>query len=376
MKNILTVIITFLMVIVFCPHVYAEMNNKQLDDLKYKIEERISSALDDDTESELRDAGITPTDIDSLTELDQRSFFASLWDKFTEMLTKPLVMLGRILAVSLIYSAMNMLCTENSELTDVFGTLCVICVVTVMAESLSDSFERLQNSVNSINTFMISYIPIFSAVTTAGGHAATAGVYSASTVLVCEAAELISSKLLIPLLSTITALSVVSVTDPKLKISGFTDALRKLTTWLLSTVMLVFVGLLTIQGVTGKAADDLVSRTLRFTASSFIPVIGSSVSDAFLAVKSGAGVIKAAVGGFGMIAVFLIALRPFMLIISMKLTIWAGRIANELLGIQRTAEFLRNINSVLSIGLSILIAITAAFLIATAALMAVMTGGG
>ena len=168
----------------------------------------------------------------------------------------------------------------------------------------------------------------------------------------------------------------VSVTDPKLKISGFTDALRKLTTWLLSTVMLVFVGLLTIQGVTGKAADDLVSRTLRFTASSFIPVIGSSVSDAFLAVKSGAGVIKAAVGGFGMIAVFLIALRPFMLIISMKLTIWAGRIANELLGIQRTAEFLKNINSVLSIGLSILIAITAAFLIATAALMAVMTGGG
>ena len=109
MKNILTVIITFLMVIVFCPHVYAEMNNRQLDDLKYKIEERISSALDDDTESELRDAGITPTDIDSLTGLDQRSFFASLWDKFTEMLTKPLVMLGRILAVSLIYSAMNML---------------------------------------------------------------------------------------------------------------------------------------------------------------------------------------------------------------------------------------------------------------------------
>ena len=60
----------------------------------------------------------------------------------------------------------------------------------------------------------------------------------------------------------------------------------------------------------------------------------------------------------------------------MKLTIWAGRLANELLGQQRMAEFFKSINSVLSIGASILIAITAAFIIATAALLAVMTGGG
>ncbi|WP_294488760.1 sporulation protein [uncultured Ruminococcus sp.] len=376
MKRTITLIVTFAIILVFCPRTYAYGGSDGLDKLKQRIEEQLSTAVDENVAEELEDAGISPTDGSGITGIDQRSFFISLWDKFRETMTMPLVMLCRILAVSLICSAVSMLSADNNELSEVFGTLCIICAVTVMADLLSESFEGIRASVNSINLFMVSYIPVFAAVTTAGGQAATAGVYSASTILLCEVSEFIASKLLIPLLSAITALAIVAVTDPKLKISGVAESLRKLTTWLLATVMLIFVGLLTVQGVTGKAADDMVSRTLRFTASSFIPVIGGSVSDAFMAVRSGAGVIKAAVGGFGLLVVFLIAVRPFLLLISMKLTIWAGRLANELLGQQRMAEFFKSINSVLSIGASILIAITAAFIIATAALLAVMTGGG
>lgn len=362
-----------LVMCLICPTAFAEGESDEFLQLKEEIDYRLQNALDEDTAEELDSAGVTPSDSTGLTGLDQRSFFADLWDKFRDSLAQPLVMLGRILAVSLIYSAMTLLSPGGGGMEGHFGTVCVICVITVMADALSSSFEALQNSINAINTFMISYIPVFAAVTTAGGHAATAGVYSASTILVCEAAELIAARLLIPFLSSVTAITIVSSIDPQLKISGVADSIRKLTTWLLATVMLVFVGLLTIQGVTGSSADTLTSRTLRFAASSFVPVIGGSVSDAFLAVKSGMGVIRSAVGGFGMLAVFLIAVRPFMLLFSMKLALWAGRIANELLGLQRTADLLRSVNSVLSIGVSILIAITSAFLIATAAMMAVMS---
>ena len=376
MKKLIAVILISMALCFICPMAFAEGESDEFLQLKEQIDSRLKNALDEETAEELDGSGITPSDAAGLTDLDQRTFFADLWDKFRSSLADPLVMLGRILAVSLIYSAMTLLCSDSGGLDGHFGTLCVMCVITVMADALSSSFQALQSSINTINTFMISYIPVFAAVTTAGGHAATAGVYSASTILVCEAAELIASRLLIPFLSSVTAITIVSAIDPQLKISGVADSIRRLTTWLLATVMLVFVGLLTIQGVTGSAADTLTSRTLRFAASSFIPVIGGSVSDAFLAVKSGMGVIRSAVGGFGLLAVFLIAVRPFMLLFSMKLVLWAGRIANELLGLQRTADLLRSVNSVLSIGVSILIAITSAFLISTAAMMAVMNTGG
>ena len=368
MKRILTIFFALLFIAVICPCVSAEGQSDELDRLKQQIDDRLQNAADSDTSEEIRDMGVTPSDSEGISNIDPKEFFAMLWDKLKCSLSVPLVMLGRILAVSLICVAIEMISSEGT-IAKSFSSLSTICVITVIADSLSGSFEALRSSIETINGFMITYIPVFTAVTTAGGHAVTAGAYSASTVLVCEVAELLESRLLLPFLSVITAITIVAAIDPKLKISGAADSVRRLTTWLLATVMLVFVGLMSIQGVTGNATDGLVSRTLRFAASSFIPVIGGSVSDAFLAVKSGVGVIKAAVGGFGLLAVFLIAIRPFLLIVSMKLTLWAAAIVNELLGLQKISVLLKSINSVLSIGVSILIAITSAFLIATAAVM-------
>ena len=375
MKKIFAAVMMVIVLIALCPVAFAADNDDKLDTLKKEIDERIVNSLDSDIEEELESKGVTPSDTSGITGLDIKGFFSDLFEKFRESMKRPIVIFGRILAVSLLCSAVNILCTDNDSLNRAFSTMCVICVITVISEALSATLEELQASINSVNTFMIAYIPIFSAVTAAGGQAASAGVYSSSTLLICEAAEFIASKLLVPLMSVVTAITLVSSLDPKLKISGVSAAIRKLTTWLLATLMLVFMGVLSIQGVAGSAADSLVSKTLRFTASSFIPVIGGSVSDAFVAVKSGMGVIKAAVGGFGMLAVFLLAVRPFLLIISMRITLWAGRIANELLGLQQTSELLKNLDSVLSIGVSILITITAAFLIATAAVLSLMGTG-
>ena len=361
--------------VLFSPCAYAQSAEAELDRLKESIDLRLTEELDDDTLTELDDLGVAPSDSKGITSLDIRAFFGKLAAGAKDSIRLPAVMLGRIIAVSLIYSAMLQVCPESRGLSDAFSVICTVCVITVMTETISSIYDDLKDSIGCINTFMISYIPVFTAVTAAGGAPVTAGVYSSSTVLICEVTQFISSQVLLPCLSLLTALNVVSAIDPSLKISGFSESVRKLTTWLLATTMLIFVGLLSIRGVTGSAADDLTSRTLRFAASSFIPVIGTSVSDAFLAVKGGMGLIRSAVGGFGMLAVFLIAVRPFVAIFSIKLAVWTGRMINELLGLRQTATFLSGINSVLSIAVSILISITAAFIIATAAVMSAVSGG-
>lgn len=375
MKNILMFICALFLTVLFSPCAYAQSAEAELDRLKESIDLRLTEELDDDTLTELDDMGVAPSDSKGITSLDIRAFFGKLAAGAKDSIRLPAVMLGRIIAVSLIYSALLQVCPESRGLSDAFSVICTVCVITVMTETISSIYDDLKDSIGCINTFMISYIPVFTAVTAAGGAPVTAEVYSSSTVLICEVTQFISSQVLLPCLSLLTALNVVSAIDPSLKISGFSESVRKLTTWLLATTMLIFVGLLSIRGVTGSAADDLTSRTLRFAASSFIPVIGTSVSDAFLAVKGGMGLIRSAVGGFGMLAVFLIAVRPFVAIFSIKLAVWTGRMINELLDLRQTATFLSGINSVLSIAVSILISITAAFIIATAAVMSAVSGG-
>ena len=375
MKRIISAVFVMGLMFIFCVRAGASSVESGLDCLKYEIETSLSHALDDSTADDMDELSVSPSDVAKLEKLDMRNFFGWLWGRFREVLCTPAVMLGRILAVSLLYSAMTFLTTENRELGSAYGNICVIAVITVMADTLSSSFSALQDSITCINRFMLTYIPVFSAVSAASGNPAAAGAYSSSTVLLCEAAGFIASGVLIPFMSAFMAIAVVSALNTRVKLSGVADVIRRLTVWLLAALMLVFVGLLTIQGVTCSAADSVAAKTIRFTASSFIPVIGSSVSDAYLAVKSGVGVIRAAVGGFGMIAVFLIALRPFLILLSVRLTLWAGRLANDFLGLKRTAELLKTMDSVMSVGGSILIAITSAFIIATAAVLSFMTMG-
>jgi len=375
MKRIITAVLVTGMMFIFCMPACASSDESGFARLKDQINNELTRAIDEDTARDMDELGVSPSEPAGVEKLDMRGFFGWLWVRFREVLCSPAVMLGRILAVSLLYSAVTFLTAENRELSSVYGNICVIAVVTVMAETLSSSFCALRDSIACINKFMLSYIPVFSAVSAASGSPATAGAYSSSTVLLCEVTEFIASGVLIPFMSAFMAIALVSVLNTHVKLSGAADAIRRLTTWLLAALMLVFVGLLTIQGITCSSADSVAAKTVRFTASSFIPVIGSSVSDAYLAVKSGVGVIRAAVGGFGMAAVFLIALRPFLFIFSMRLNLWAGRIANEFLGLRTTAELLKTIDHVMSVGGSILIAITSAFIIATAAVLSFMTMG-
>ncbi len=375
MKKIIVFSVLIFFMIYFCPVVIVSAASERLDRLREQVDYELSRDLDDSTAEDISELGISPSEPVGIETIDMRQFFRWLLDRFLSSLKAPVMMLGRIIAVTILYSAVSFLGSENSDIENTYGTVCVIVVIAVMVDAFSPSLDMLKDSLSCINRFMITYIPVFSAVSTAGGNPASAGVYTSSTLFLCEVAEYIASVVLMPFLSSLTAMAVVSAIDTRIKISGAAETVRRFTVWLLAAVMIVFVGLLTIQGVTCAAADSVAARTIRFTASNFIPVIGSSVSDAYLAVKSGVGVIRSAVGGFGMAVVFVIALRPFLMILSMRVTLWAGRIANELLGLKRTAELYRTLDSVLSVGVSILIAITSSFLVATAAVMSFMTMG-
>ena len=88
--------------------------------------------------------------------------------------------------------------------------------------------------------------------------------------------------------------------------------IRKGVTWALTGVMLLFTGFLTLTGAASSAADALTMQMTRSAISAAVPVVGSIISDATGTVLAGAGMLKSAVGVFGMLAVLAICLTPFL----------------------------------------------------------------
>ena len=88
--------------------------------------------------------------------------------------------------------------------------------------------------------------------------------------------------------------------------------LKWVVTTVLTILLLTYVGYLTVSGVVAGTADAVAVKAARFTVSSMVPVVGGILSDAAETVLAGAGVLKNAVGVFGMLTILSICLVPFL----------------------------------------------------------------
>ena len=72
-------------------------------------------------------------------------------------------------------------------------------------------------------------------------------------------------------------------------------------TVVLSAILILFVSYLTVSGAIAGTADAATVKAAKFTMSSMVPVVGGILSDAAETVLASAGILKNAVGVFGML---------------------------------------------------------------------------
>ena len=77
-------------------------------------------------------------------------------------------------------------------------------------------------------------------------------------------------------------------------------------------VMTGFTAWLGISGAVTGAADAVTARAAKTAISAALPVVGGVISDAASTVVAGAGLLKNAVGAFGLIAAASVCLAPFL----------------------------------------------------------------
>ena len=374
MKKIVIFISAFIFFVVISPGVYAQEDD--FAEIRDEINSTLKSAVDEETEDILDSENISLENTGKNENLNFNEIISEMWEYFKKRLTSPVVMICKITAVAILAMIVQSMNPENSGMSCFFETLCVLVVIIVTADSLSESFATIKNSLESIQTFMLTYIPVFSGTVAAGGSAVTAGSYSSVTLFICEIIYMIAEIILIPFLSVILSFTLVSAINPSSGLSDAAQSINKFVVWALGGVTSLFTLLLSIQGITGAAVDGKAAKLLKFAASSFIPVIGNSVSESVSAVRGSLGVIRAGVGVMGIAVIFIIVIRPVLAILAIKLCLWLGRIIMEIFGQSRTGDFLKNANSIMSVGLSIVICCGIVFIVSTAiTMMACLPGG-
>ncbi len=334
----------------------------------------IYNSLSDEVKSGMSEIGAGSADAGTLKDISFEAVMSSLLNTAQSQSGSPLKGLINITAVLLICS---MLSAYKSSLSPAVGetvnaaaALCVSCAVTAPAVAL---IGQAQDVILAASNLMLAYIPVMTVILTAGGSVSGAAAYYASVVAAGEGTALLCSKVIVPFLNMYLGLSIVSAVTPNVNLSGFTSLISRVFKWLLGFSMAVFTAVLGVKQLLSDSIDTVSGRAVKFAVSSFVPVVGGALAEAYKTVQGSISLLKSGTGVFVIIAVAVTFLPVMIQGLLWQLTLFFGKSLSEALGLSGAARLLDGLSSVFSAVISVALCVAAVYIVSTAAVL--LSGG-
>lgn len=214
-----------------------------------------------------------------------------------------------VIAAVMMVSLMSSFPGKSKGAAELVGTIAVTCLLLGSANTL---IKDAANTVTELSEYGKLLLPVITAAMAAqGGVSSSAAIYAGTAVFDALLCALIS-KIMVPMIYIFLALSTANSALGEDMLKKMRDFIKWLVEWCLKTVLYVFTGYITVTGVISGTADQAALKATKLTISGMVPVVGGIMSDASEAVLVGAGVVKNAVGAYGLWAVIAIAAGPFL----------------------------------------------------------------
>ena len=246
------------------------------------------------------------------TTLDQglSNLFADAVDQAGALFRASLATAAKLVAVVLLCSlAESVKAGEGLQAANIAGALAITALtMTDMAVMIGlgrDTLGRMED-------FSTLLLPVMAVLTAATGHVSAAAVRQGATVLFSQLLITAMDRLLIPLVYAFVAVSCAhaAVGNPGLK--KVADLLKSAITFVLTALLLAFVGYLTASGAIAGSVDAAAVKAAKLAISRAVPVVGGILADASESVLAGAGALRGTVGAVGLMVVLAICLTPFL----------------------------------------------------------------
>lgn len=350
-----------------------DLYNQQLD---ASGAEELWDKLPDGTKELLDRIGINEFNANTFTQLKPKNVYDNLLELLKQQAKDPLRSAGVLLGVVLLYALMNGMkeTVKEETVSKVFGAICALTACAALIVPISGCIRTVSKAMDSTSVFMTSFVPVYAGVMLTAGQAVSAASYQTVVLFVAELVSLAATKLIVPLMTVSLALGLTGSVTPDLKLGAAGGMINKVCGWLLGLTTTVFAGLLTLQGVVGAAADSLTGRAIRFSLNSFVPVVGSALSDAFYSVRGCLNLLKSTLGGFGILAIALIVLPPLLTCVVWLMTLsFCGMVA-EMFSLESVAALFKTAQGVIKTLIAVLAACSMFMIVATT--IVTMAGGG
>ncbi|MDD3225457.1 MAG: stage III sporulation protein AE [Clostridium sp.] len=199
---------------------------------------------------------------------------------------------------------------SNESLSNIAYFACYSLIIIIISKSFYVGVTEVKDAIKSITDFMGAIMPVLLILMASSGGMVQSATMDPVIIFVIDFTSTIFTDVLLPLIIFTFVLQFVNNISKDYKVDKLAQLLKQLVLWIEGIFLTVFIGIITIRGISSKAMDEVTSRTAKFAVDNFVPIVGKCLSDAISTVAGYSGLLKNAVSSVGLIVIALIVLLP------------------------------------------------------------------
>ena len=295
------------------------------------------------------------------------SVFSLLWDGLLDFL--PII--ASIIAISILGGMVGNLKpnTGGKSIGNVVHFVTYGVVIVFLGTTLVELIALTSRTLTSLKSLMDMIFPVLLTLLTAVGGSVSVGLYQPAIALLGNIFISLITYFLMPLFIFSIVFSIVGNLSNNVKLDKFVSFLQGTFKWSIGLLFTLFLGFITIQGISASAVDGLSIRTAKYTIKSYVPIVGGYVSDGLSIIMASSMLIKNAVGTAGLLLILFSVISPVisLILFMLSLRFMAGII--EPIGDKKTANFVSDISKSMSMLIALIVAVSFMYMVMTGLIM-------
>lgn len=278
----------------------------EIDNIGESVRKDLADIIDDDTKDALEKIGISDFSSEEIYNISfdniGKYFAETLKDKIANYFGAFSELLCIIIVCCIFASIFSF---DNS---DMYNTLCSIVIILSAVNLISGSVSATVSVLDTSGKFALSFAPVYTLLISLAGNTASALTYNTFVVFLGELISSVISLGLSDFIGVYFCLGISFSMNETANLSRYVSIFNRVISTVLGFLASVFTGFLSIRSILSVNIDSVSVKSIRFLISSTIPVVGSSISDAYSSLVGSINLIKGSVAFVGIVVIIIINL--------------------------------------------------------------------
>ena len=274
-----------------------------------------------------------------------------------------------LIAIGLLCNLVTNLRSSNSNFSPIVDFIFLSVTVLIVLVVFKNILSTTNKTISLILTQMQIIFPILITLLGTIGSVSSISIYNPLVAVLTTGVTFVFDKLLYPIFILVLILTILGHLTDTIKFDKINGFLMSTFKWTISIVFTLFTGFLSIQGISAGKFDSVSIKATKFAMKSYIPIIGSYVSDGMDFFVLGATLVKNSIGLVGVLILAGTILSPIIMIIIYKLALQLSSGVMQMTGNSKISDFLGSVSKILVLPIVLIVGIAFMYIITICLIM-------